>query len=178
MDTKGFKGDEHPAPFTAPTCGVRYKRGENTFLNVGLHRALARRRLCACDLFLDTPFYNAGSTTVAVLWAGVTLLTLAGDRTVSRLAVGHMLGGGLGGLSVARSLEDYADLLTILGRRKSRGWATARAENHRCRAEPCRMFDADGSSREMERVSVLLRRLGRAVKGGASRFHLVVADAA
>jgi hypothetical protein len=84
------------------------------------------RRLCACDLFLDTPFYNAGSTSPTVLWAGVPLLTLAGNRTASRLAAGLLLLGGhagtdastkrhpdkdLGRLLVARTYDEYERLM-------------------------------------------------------------------
>lgn len=134
------------------------------------------RRLCACDAFLDTPFYNAGSTTVSVLWAGVPLLTLAGDRTASRLAAGYMLGGGSTGLSIARNLGDYADLMVLLSRRKQRGWLAARGEVDRCRGGGCAMFDSKRTAGEMERVSRMMRRLGGAVQGGVSKYHLISAD--
>jgi len=88
------------------------------------------QRLCACDLFLDTPFYNAGSTTPTVLWAGVPVLTLAGNRTAARLAAGYMLGArasqALGRAMVARTLDEYARLMVLLAKRHSKGWAAAR----------------------------------------------------
>jgi predicted O-linked N-acetylglucosamine transferase (SPINDLY family) len=94
------------------------------------------QRLCTCDLFLDTPFYNAGSTTPTVLWAGVPVLTLAGNRTAARLAAGYMLGGGGGAVTaasqrlpnlvVARTLSEYARLMVLLARRESKGWVAVR----------------------------------------------------
>jgi len=45
---------------------------------------LARYR--ACDLFLDTAPYNAGTTASDALWAGVPILTLIGQSFASRMA--------------------------------------------------------------------------------------------
>jgi predicted O-linked N-acetylglucosamine transferase (SPINDLY family) len=42
-------------------------------------------RYCAADLFLDTFAYNAGATAVGALCAGLPVLTLPGDRFVSRI---------------------------------------------------------------------------------------------
>ena len=76
------------------------------------------------DLFLDT-FYNAGSTTPTVLWAGVPVLTLAGNRTASRLAAGFLLSAAawrqLAHLTVARTIEEYAELMVLLAPRRRRG---------------------------------------------------------
>jgi len=43
-------------------------------------------RYKACDLFLDTVPYNAGTTASDALWAGLPVLTLAGKSFVSRVA--------------------------------------------------------------------------------------------
>lgn len=43
-------------------------------------------RYKACDLFLDTAPYNAGTTASDALWAGLPVLTLAGKSFVSRVA--------------------------------------------------------------------------------------------
>lgn len=40
----------------------------------------------AADIFLDTPSYNAHSSGCDVLWAGLPILTIAGDKMASRVA--------------------------------------------------------------------------------------------
>ena len=45
---------------------------------------MARYR--ACDLFLDTAPYNAGTTASDALWAGVPILTVIGQSFASRMA--------------------------------------------------------------------------------------------
>jgi hypothetical protein len=153
------------------------------------------RRLCGCDLFLDTPFYNAGSTAPAVLWAGVPLLTLPGDRTAARLAAGVQLGtpppappaapaargaaprrAALARLTVARSLDEYRELLPRLARPGGRGWTAARGALRADRGGVGAggQFDADAYARAMERAAHALRRL--AATGEAGRFHLVLAE--
>jgi len=43
-------------------------------------------RLAAADLFLDTIPFNAGATASDALWAGVPVLTIAGEAFASRMA--------------------------------------------------------------------------------------------
>jgi len=54
---------------------------------------LARYR--ACDLFLDTFPYNAGTTASDALWAGLPVLTLAGEAFASRMAASLLNAIGL-----------------------------------------------------------------------------------
>ena len=39
-----------------------------------------------CDLFLDTPLFNAHTTAKDALWSGVPVLTVAGEGMASRVA--------------------------------------------------------------------------------------------
>ena len=65
---------------------------------------LARHRLA--DLFLDTFPVNAHTTASDALWAGLPVLTLAGETFVSRVAGSLLRTIGLPEL-IATSLEDY-----------------------------------------------------------------------
>jgi predicted O-linked N-acetylglucosamine transferase (SPINDLY family) len=65
---------------------------------------LARLRLA--DLFLDTLPYNAHTTACDALWAGVPVLTCAGETFAGRVAASLLRAVGLPEL-VATSLEDY-----------------------------------------------------------------------
>lgn len=65
---------------------------------------LARQRLA--DLYLDTLPYNAHSTACDALWAGVPLLTCAGDTFAGRVAASALLGLDLPEL-ITYSLEEY-----------------------------------------------------------------------
>jgi protein O-GlcNAc transferase len=73
--------------------------------DMGLH--LARYRLA--DLFLDTSPYGAHATARDALWAGLPVLTLAGDAFASRVAASLLAALDLGEL-VTRTLNDYYGL--------------------------------------------------------------------
>jgi predicted O-linked N-acetylglucosamine transferase (SPINDLY family) len=63
-------------------------------------------RLTLADLFLDTLPFNAGATASDALWAGVPVLTCAGDAFAARMAGSLLRAIGLPELITA-SLEDY-----------------------------------------------------------------------
>jgi predicted O-linked N-acetylglucosamine transferase (SPINDLY family) len=63
-------------------------------------------RLPLADLFLDTVPYNAGATASDALWAGLPLLTCAGETFASRVAGSLLTAIGLPEL-ITYSLEDY-----------------------------------------------------------------------
>jgi predicted O-linked N-acetylglucosamine transferase (SPINDLY family) len=68
---------------------------------------LARYR--ACDLFLDTFPYNAGTTASDALWTGLPVLTLMGSSFASRVAASLLNAIGLPELITATQ-EDYEAL--------------------------------------------------------------------
>jgi predicted O-linked N-acetylglucosamine transferase (SPINDLY family) len=74
---------------------------------------LARHRLA--DLFLDTLPYNAHTTTSDALWAGLPVLTCAGEAFASRVAASLLHAIGLSEL-VTNSPEDYEALAIKLAR--------------------------------------------------------------
>jgi predicted O-linked N-acetylglucosamine transferase (SPINDLY family) len=74
---------------------------------VPLEQHLARQRLAG--LFLDTIPYNAGATALAALWAGVPVLTVAGETFVGKMAASMLHAVGLPEL-VAKDLTDYEAL--------------------------------------------------------------------
>eukprot|EP00698_Gefionella_okellyi_P013050 TRINITY_DN3544_c0_g1_i1.p1 TRINITY_DN3544_c0_g1~~TRINITY_DN3544_c0_g1_i1.p1 ORF type:complete len:775 (+),score=156.97 TRINITY_DN3544_c0_g1_i1:36-2360(+) len=65
---------------------------------------LSRARLA--DLFLDTPVYNAGTTCSDALFAGIPVLTLAGERYVARMSASLVTAAGFPEL-VVHTKEDY-----------------------------------------------------------------------
>jgi predicted O-linked N-acetylglucosamine transferase (SPINDLY family) len=72
------------------------------------------RHACA-DLFLDTLFCNAHTTATDALWAGLPVLTCAGDTMASRFAASIVTAAGLPEL-VVDSLDDYLALALRLAR--------------------------------------------------------------
>jgi len=68
---------------------------------------LARYR--ACDLFLDTFPYNAGTTASDALWSGLPILTLMGQSFASRMAASLLNAIGLPELITATQ-EEYVGL--------------------------------------------------------------------
>jgi predicted O-linked N-acetylglucosamine transferase (SPINDLY family) len=65
---------------------------------------LARYRMA--DLFLDTAFYNAQTTAAEALWAGLPVLTCAGETMASRVASGLLTAAGLEEL-ITGSPQEY-----------------------------------------------------------------------
>ena len=92
------------------------------------------RRCVLADLFLDTLPYNAHSTGVDALWAGVPIVTLPGESMPSRVAASAVTNAGLPEM-VVESYEEYESLavalatdpprLRLLQRRLSDARATA-----------------------------------------------------
>jgi predicted O-linked N-acetylglucosamine transferase (SPINDLY family) len=74
---------------------------------------LARYR--ACDLFLDTAPYNAGTTASDALWAGLPVLTLAGQSFPSRVAASILNAISLEEL-VTHDPEEYESKAIALAR--------------------------------------------------------------
>ena len=68
---------------------------------------LARYR--ACDLFLDTSPYNAGTTASDALWAGIPVLTLIGQSFAGRVAASLLNAIGLPEL-ITHTQEEYEAL--------------------------------------------------------------------
>jgi protein O-GlcNAc transferase len=73
------------------------------------------RRYQLADLFLDTAPFNAGATASDALWAGLPLITCAGEAFAGRMAGSLLNAVGLPHL-VTSSLEDYERLALALAR--------------------------------------------------------------
>lgn len=74
------------------------------------------RRIAAADLFLDTFPYNAHTTASDALWAGLPLLTRAGDTFASRVAASLLAAAGVPEL-VTRTPAEYEALALRLAQR-------------------------------------------------------------
>lgn len=127
---------------------------------------LARQALA--DLFLDTRCWNAHTTGVDALWAGVPLITCPGEHPVSRLGASLLLGVGLDELAV-NTMGDYEataiDLASHPGRLLSLKERLARnRETHP-------LFDIARLVRNLERAYVEMWRLDQA--GDAPRCFAV-----
>jgi predicted O-linked N-acetylglucosamine transferase (SPINDLY family) len=80
---------------------------------LGYSEYLRRYRLA--DLFLDTAPFNAGATASDALWAGLPLITCAGEAFAGRMAGSLLHAVGLPQL-VTASLEDYERTALALAR--------------------------------------------------------------
>lgn len=74
---------------------------------------LARHGLA--DLFLDTFHFNASTTALDALWAGLPTLTRAGNNAYSRLCASYLHALGMPEL-IARDTEDYVEQAVNLAR--------------------------------------------------------------
>jgi predicted O-linked N-acetylglucosamine transferase (SPINDLY family) len=106
---------------------------------------LARQR--NADLFLDTLPYNAQTTAVDALWAGLPVLTCLGGAFSGRVAASALTAIGLPEL-VAGSLEEYEALAESLVRdpERLRGIKTTLARNRLTHP----LFDAARYTRHLE----------------------------
>jgi predicted O-linked N-acetylglucosamine transferase (SPINDLY family) len=106
---------------------------------------LARHRLA--DLFLDTLPFNAHTTASDALWAGLPMLTCAGNTFTGRVAGSMLHAVGLGEL-VTTSLEEYEALAMRLARdRELLTGLRERLAQHR-RTYP--LFDTKRYARNLE----------------------------
>ena len=71
------------------------------------------------DLALDTPGYNGGATTAALLWSGVPVLTVVGRHGPSRLSASLLRGANHPEL-IAQDQKAYEELAVGLGRDPAR----------------------------------------------------------
>jgi len=121
---------------------------------------LARLRLA--DLFLDTLPFNAGATASDALWAGVPVLTCAGDAYAARMAGSLLRAIGLAEL-VTTSLADYEALALRLAASPAllAGWRTRLAANRSCTP----LFDTARFTAHLE--AAYLEMWGRHERGEA-----------
>jgi predicted O-linked N-acetylglucosamine transferase (SPINDLY family) len=115
-------------------------------------------RFSLADLFLGSFPYNAGATCNDALWAGLPVLTCAGDTYVSRMAGSLLTALGLPEL-ITRSLGDYEAQAVKL--------ATQPAELKSIRQrlieqrERSPLFDMAGFVRNLEKAFLQMQRSWR-----------------
>jgi predicted O-linked N-acetylglucosamine transferase (SPINDLY family) len=121
-------------------------RGRLVFApRVPIDEHLARFR--AADLFLDTLPYNAHTTASDALWAGLPVLTCAGETFASRVAGSLLKAVGLPELITA-SLDDYeAAALRLAENRSELAGLRARLAANRLEAP---LFDSERFTRHLE----------------------------
>lgn len=99
------------------------------------------------DLFLDTPRYNAHTTCSDALWAGLPVLTVAGDTFASRVGASLLAAVDLPEL-VAPDLAGYEALaLQLAGAPRQLADLRARLASNRTR---CTLFDTARFTRGLE----------------------------
>jgi protein O-GlcNAc transferase len=104
-------------------------------------------RLAAADLFLDTHPYNAHSTAMDALWAGLPILTLKGESFASRVAASLLMAAGLPEL-IVDSPGAYESL--ALGLARDPAMLGALKEKLRARRDSCALFDTARFTRNLE----------------------------
>lgn len=104
-------------------------------------------RLALADLFLDTLPFNAGTTASDALWAGVPVLTCAGEAFAARMAGSVLRAAGLPEL-ITLNLEDYETKALELARHPR----ALEALRQRLRASrgTASLFDTDRFCRHLE----------------------------
>lgn len=107
---------------------------------------LARQQ--AADLFLDTWPYGAHTTASDALWAGLPVLTWAGQGFAARVAASLLHHLGLEEL-VAADADDYVARAVALGRDRA-ALAAVRAKLADARTRPGGPFDATATARALE----------------------------
>lgn len=115
----------------------------------GAHLARHRR----ADLCLDTLPYNAHTTASDALWAGLPVLTCAGETFAGRVAASLLNAAGLPEL-ITRDLDHYAALALELARNPARlRDIRARLAHNR---GTCPLFATDRFRRHLESAYILL----------------------
>jgi predicted O-linked N-acetylglucosamine transferase (SPINDLY family) len=110
-------------------------------------------RFGVADLFVDAFPYNAHTTACEALWAGLPLVTCAGDTAISRLTSGIVSSAGLPEL-VARDLADYEARIRSLVAAPQR-LGQMRETLARARTAG-RLFNPDGFRRNLEAAFTIM----------------------
>ena len=105
------------------------------------------KRLALADIALDTFHHGGGVTTVDSLWAGLPVLTLAGETPPSRLGATLLSAAGMPEL-IARRGQDYEALAVSLA--TDRGRLQAIRERLWRQRLTCPLFDSDRYVRYLE----------------------------
>lgn len=118
---------------------------------VPLPEHLARLRVA--DLAVDTFPYGAHTTASDAVWAGVPLLTIAGESFASRVAASILTSAGLSGL-VATSADEYFERAITLARDRQ---TLAEIRNGlRIRRATMPLFDTALFTRRLERAYLMM----------------------
>ena len=120
------------------------------------------RALALADLMLDTLPYNAHATASDALWAGVPVVTCAGQAFAGRVAASLLKAAGLPEL-VAQTLADYESLALKLARDPQ--WRAALRETLLRNRRHAPFFDSRRHARMMEAA---FRQMWRHAQSGAA----------
>jgi predicted O-linked N-acetylglucosamine transferase (SPINDLY family) len=142
----------------AERLGIRGERLVFAPRVAGAAEHLARHALA--DLVLDTLPYNAHSTTCDALWAGVPVLTCAGNGFASRTAASALVAAALPEL-VTQSLEQYERRALDLARRPQ--WLRQLRSRLTRQDNMPPLFDTAGYTRHLE--AAFRRMHERAARG-------------
>jgi predicted O-linked N-acetylglucosamine transferase (SPINDLY family) len=99
------------------------------------------------DIALDSTPYSGGTTTCDTLWMGVPVITLAGQRSVSRSAASILTTVGLSEW-IAHSPEDYVRLSAELSANRQMLARIRGTLRHRLQRSP--LMDEQGFVRDLE----------------------------
>ena len=127
-------------------------------------------RLKLADLFLDTLPYNAHTTAVDALWAGVPLLTRPGETFAGRVAASLLNAVGLPEL-ITTSPEDYERTAIDLANEPAKLKAIREKLTRNRLSMP--LFNTELFTRHIEAAYTAIRQRHRA---GLAPDHIVVPD--
>ena len=119
-------------------------------------------RLRAADLFIDTFPYNAHATALDALWAGLPLLTYAGESFASRVAASLLRTVGVPEL-IARSPSEYEEKAIDLAANPARLLQLRRTLQERDTS----LFDTERYTRNLEAAYAAIHERYRSGRGAA-----------
>ena len=108
---------------------------------------LARHR--AADVFLDTLPFNAQTTAVDALWAGLPVLTCLGESAIGRVAGSVLTALGLPEL-VSKDWQEYEEKALRIGLES--GYAKSLKDKLECNRKEAPLFDTQRLTHNMERA--------------------------
>jgi len=127
---------------------------------------LGRHRLA--DVFLDTLPFNAQTTAVDALWAGLPVLTCLGESSFGRIAGSVLMALGMPEL-VAASLQEYEAQAVRIG--LDSGYAKGLKDKLERNSKEAPLFDTTRLTRHMERAYERMHeRVGQGL--GAQAFEV------
>mmetsp|Transcript_24808 Transcript_24808/g.53755 ORF Transcript_24808/g.53755 Transcript_24808/m.53755 type:complete len:228 (+) Transcript_24808:45-728(+) len=119
------------------------------------------------NLFLDAPLFNAHTTALDALWAGVPFLTVPGETVAARLGAGIAIAANMAE-GVVRNMHEYEEVAVALGQQPE--FAVEWQDKARARRHEAKLWDRQHWALHWNRLQL---NTADAEAAGVTGYHMI-----